>query len=179
MRPEVCLIRSTLIVIAACALLAGCDDNDSPTSPSNQPLVFSALLQPANEVPPITNAEGGGRGAAQIVFNTTRDANNNITAATATMYFQLAGFPGGTTVIGAHIHPGVAGVNGGVIISTGLTATNTVSLPNGINEFTFSNINVDPALVQSIVNNPAGFYFNTHSPLNPGGFSRGQLTRVQ
>ena len=28
-------------------------------------------------------------------------------------------------------------------------------------------------------NNPAAYYFNVHSPLNPGGFSRGQLTRVQ
>jgi hypothetical protein len=173
------MIRSTFIVLAACVFLAGCDDTDSPTSPSNQPLVFSALLQPANEVPPVGNAESGGRGAVQVTFNTTRDANNNITAATATFYFQLTAFPNGTTLVGAHIHPGVAGMNGPVVISTGLTATNTVSLPNGVNEFTFSNINVDPALVQAIANNPSAYYFNTHSPLNPGGFSRGQLTRVQ
>jgi hypothetical protein len=37
----------------------------------------------------------------------------------------------------------------------------------------------DPALIQSIVANPSGFYFNVHSPLNPGGFSRGQLQRVE
>jgi hypothetical protein len=173
------MIRSTLVLLVACVFLAGCDDNNSPTSPSTQPLVFSALLQPANEVPPIANAEGGGRGAVQVTFNVTRDANNAITAATATFYFQLTGFPTGTTLVGAHIHPGPAGMNGPVVISTGLTAVNTVSLPNGTNEFTFSNITVDPALVQAIVNNPSGYYFNTHSPLNPGGFSRGQLTRVQ
>jgi len=33
--------------------------------------------------------------------------------------------------------------------------------------------------VQQIINNPAAFYFNVHSPSNPGGFSRGQLARVQ
>jgi hypothetical protein len=37
----------------------------------------------------------------------------------------------------------------------------------------------DPAFVQQIINNPSAFYFNVHSPSNPGGFSRGQLVRVQ
>ena len=27
--------------------------------------------------------------------------------------------------------------------------------------------------------NPAAWYFNAHSPVNPGGFARGQLQRVQ
>jgi hypothetical protein len=38
---------------------------------------------------------------------------------------------------------------------------------------------VDAALEQTILNNPAGFYFNVHSTLNPGGVARGQLVRVQ
>jgi len=29
------------------------------------------------------------------------------------------------------------------------------------------------------VNNPAAFYFNVHSPTNPGGVARGQLVRTQ
>ena len=29
------------------------------------------------------------------------------------------------------------------------------------------------------MDNPAGNYFNMHSPLNPGGAVRGQLTRVR
>ena len=175
------MIRSTFVVLAACVFLTGCGDDDaSPTSPSNQPLVFSAILSPANEVPPVGNAESGGRGAAQIVFNVDRNASGAITAATGTFYFQLTGFPEGTTVVGAHIHPAPAGVNGPVAISTGLTAANTVAIgQTGNAEFTFGNISADPALVQQIATNPAGFYFNVHSPLNPGGFARGQLTRVQ
>jgi len=53
-----------------------------------------------------------------------------------------------------------------------------VTLASGTGDFTFSNIPVDPALAQQILNNPAAFYFNVHSPTNPGGFSRGQLQRV-
>jgi hypothetical protein len=29
-----------------------------------------------------------------------------------------------------------------------------------------------------IIANPAGFYFNVHTALNPGGAVRGQLSRV-
>jgi hypothetical protein len=171
--------RWLLIAIAGlCAIGAGCDDNNV-TAPSSAPVVFSALLSPANEIPAVVGAETAGRGAAQIQFNVTRGANGDITAATADFYFQLADFPAGTTVVGAHIHPAPAGVTGPVTISTGLTATNTRTLSNGTAEFSFSGIPVDPALAQAILNNPAGYYFNVHSPQNTGGFARGQLTRVQ
>jgi hypothetical protein len=66
-----------------------------------------------------------------------------------------------------------------VVISTGLASANTVTLANGSGEFVFRGVFSDPAIVQQIVNNPGAYYFNVHSPNNPGGFSRGQLTRVQ
>lgn len=172
------MTRFVLIALAACALTAGCGD-DNPTSPSDAPLVFSALLSPANEVPPVGNAESGGRGAAQITFTVTRGGSGAITAGTVGFYFQVSGFPPGTTTTGAHIHPGVAGVNGPVIIGTGVTSGAPVILSDGSAEFRASGIPVEAALIQGIVNNPAGFYFNVHSPLNTGGYARGQLTRVQ
>ena len=161
--------RRALIALVACVLVAGCGDDDGPTAPSGAPRIFTALLSPANEVPPVGNAESGGRGAVQITF----------TGATADFYYQLSGFPAGTTIVGAHIHPAPAGVNGPVIISTGVTAAAPLSLPTGSGEFRVSGIPVDAALAQAIVNNPAGYYFNVHSPLNGGGFARGQLTQIQ
>lgn len=161
--------RRALIALAACVLVAGCGDDAGPTAPSGAPLVFTALLSPANEVPPVGNTESGGRGAVQITF----------TGGTAAFYYQLSGFPGSTTIVGAHIHPAPAGVNGPVILSTGVSAAAPLVLPNGTAEFRVSGIPVDAALVQAIANNPAGYYFNVHSPLNSGGFARGQLTRIQ
>ena len=35
----------------------------------------------------------------------------------------------------------------------------------------------DAATLQSIIDNPAGFYFNVHSSTNPGGVARGQLVK--
>lgn len=167
-----------LCAIAASVFLAACDDNET-TAPSAAPVVFSALLSPSNEVPPVSNAESAGHGAVQIQFDLTRDAAGNLTGATGTFYVQLTGYPSGTTIVGAHIHPGIAGINGPVIISTGLATANTRVLDNGSGEFIFTGVFADPALVQQIINNPSAFYFNVHSPSNSGGFSRGQLSRIQ
>jgi hypothetical protein len=168
-----------LSAITACVFMAACNDNSTTAPSATAPAVFSTQLFPANEVPPVSGTESTGHGAVQVQFDLTRDASGVITAATATFYFQLTGYPDGTTIIGAHIHPAPAGVNGPVIISTGLTATRTVTVTNGTADFSFSGIPVDPALAQQILNNPSAFYFNVHSPANPGGFSRGQLTRVR
>ena len=170
--------RWVVFALAACAVTAGCDDNGT-TSPSNQPAVFSTIVRPSNEVPPITNAESNGTGAAQITLQLTRDGAGAITGATADFYFQMSGFPGNMIVVGAHIHPGVAGINGPVIVNTGLTAGTPFVASSGTGEFRATGIPVDAATAQGIVNNPAGWYFNIHSPLNAGGFARGQLTRIQ
>jgi hypothetical protein len=170
--------RWVVFALAACAVSVGCDDNDT-TSPSSQPAVFSTILRPANEVPPIANAEANGVGAAQITLQLTRSGAGPISAATADFYFQMSGFPGNTSVVGAHIHPGVPGVNGPVIVSTGLSATAPLVATSGTGEFRATGIDVAPALAQQIIDNPGGFYFNIHSPLNPGGFARGQLARIQ
>jgi hypothetical protein len=170
--------RWVVFALAACAVTAGCDDNGT-TSPSNQPAVFSTILRPSNEVPPITNAESNGTGAAQITLQLTRDGAGAITGATADFYFQMNGFPSNMIVVGAHIHPGVAGINGPVIVNTGLTAGTPFVASSGTGEFRATGIPVDAATAQGIVNNPAGWYFNIHSPLNAGGFARGQLTRIQ
>ena len=170
--------RWVVFALAACAVTAGCDDNGT-TSPSNQPAVFSTILRPSNEVPPITNAESNGTGAAQVTLQLTRDGAGAITGATADFYFQMSGFPSNMIVVGAHIHPGVAGINGPVIVNTGLTAGTPFVASSGTGEFRATGIAVDAATAQAIVNNPASFYFNIHSPLNAGGFARGQLTRIQ
>ena len=156
---------------------AGCSDDS--TSPSNLPIVMTASLSPANEVPAIAIPENTGHGAAQITFNVTRDGTGAISGGTAEFHFQLNGFPSSTTIIAAHIHPGAAGVNGGVIVNTGVVAGSPVTQSDGVMSFTSAPVSVPAALLQSIVSNPAGFYFNVHSPTNSGGVARGQLNRVQ
>ena len=173
------MYRLVAALVAACAMFAACGDDNNTTSPSGQPAVFSAQLRPANEVPAIANAEASGMGAVQVQFDVTRDSGGAISAATATFYFQLSGFPSGTTTVAAHIHPGPTGVNGPVLVNTGLTVASALTLTDGSADTTVRGISVPPAVAESIISNPGAFYFNVHSPLNSGGFARGQLERVQ
>jgi len=170
--------RLSLLSIALGMFVSACGSSSStsPTTPTNP--TFTATLLPANEVPAIVGAEAAGSGTATVTMVTTKDSAGNVTAATATFVVNLSGFPAGTPINIAHIHQAAAGVNGSVVVNSGLTAGQTV-LTTGSGGFTASNLTVDPALANLILTNPAGFYFNVHSTLNPGGVARGQLVRVQ
>ncbi len=105
--------RLSLFAVALAFVAAGC--SKSSTSPSTTPTkpTFTATLSTANEVPPITNAESGGRGDATITFDGPRDATGNFTGpVSVTFVVNLSGFPAGTPINIAHIHTGAAGVNG-------------------------------------------------------------------
>lgn len=168
------MVAVTAVMVAACG-------SSSPSSPSNtQPnsIVFTAALNAANEVPPITNADANARGNGTFTLNLTRDAAGNIADATGTFVYSVSGFPAGTQIRLTHIHEGGPSIAGGVVIDTGLTAANAIALPDGtLSNQTFSNRPVGATLAQQIIANPNGFYFNVHSNLNPGGAVRAQLVK--
>jgi hypothetical protein len=149
--------------------VAGCgdDNNGNPGGPSNT-TVFTVNLLPSNEVPPITNAESTARGTAVITINSQ--------ANTIDFSVSLNSFPTTSTLTAAHIHPGAAGLTGGVMVGTGLTSANAPSLSNGSATFTFAGVTPTSAdHIPQILANPQNFYFNVHTSLNPGGVLRGQL----
>jgi hypothetical protein len=172
------------VVIAASMCAAGCGD-DSPSGPSGpSDPTFTAELLPSNEVPPVTNEDSTGRGTVTVTLtNITRDASQNITAATANFTVTMTGFPAGTELTGAHIHGGRVGVNSGVLVNTGITRGD-VTLANGSGNFTRTATtsatgSFTTTVAQNMLNDPAGFYFNVHTTRNTGGAIRNQLTRVQ
>jgi hypothetical protein len=168
--------RTIFLALTIAVFAVGCGDDS--TTPSNVPPKFSVTMLPANEVPPITNAEASGNGTATITFNLSKDAAGNITAATADFAVNLTGFPAGTTLTAAHIHPGAVGVNGPAQISLNLTP-GAIILTNGAGVFNANGIALSATDAQAIMNTLANFYFNVHSTLNGGGFTRGQLNRTQ
>lgn len=156
----------------------GCGkDNPTTPTPAADPK-FTATLLPANEVPAVSNAEQSGSGTVTITMHNTKDAAGNITASTADFTFALTGFPAGTTLTAAHIHPGAAGVNGSPAWNLNLVSGANV-LTNGTITLTVNGVSpTDVATAQAILNNPAGFYFNVHTTLNTGGVARGQLVKA-
>jgi hypothetical protein len=171
--------RLAYLLAAAVAFMPACDDDD-PLDPSVVlPLRFTADLRASNEVPPVTNADSSATGRMTLTINVTRDSGNNITAVSSSDFVvDMTAFPAGTILSGAHIHAAPAGTNASIFIDTGLV-NGELTLASGSGSFTKSPTTVTVEQAQNMANNPAGFYFNVHTRLNPGGAIRAQLVRVQ
>ena len=171
--------RLALFALALTLAAPACDD-DNPNGPSSTPVVFSVELRASNEVPPISNAESGAQGTATITFSIPRDSSGNPTGGgTWNVQATLTGFTADSRIQAAHIHNAPAGQNAGVFVNTGLSAANAIPLPNGAATINFEGVDITQAQAAAVMGNPAGHYFNMHTPLNPGGAVRGQLVRVQ
>jgi len=169
---------SVFALTVALATVAACGSNSPATPSGTTTRTFTATLRPSEEVPAVTGAESAGGGTVTITLNSTTDGSGNVSSATATFAVNLTGFPAGTPINMAHIHQAAVGQSGNVVVSTTL-APGEVTLNGGNGSFNRSGVAVTPDIASQLMSNPAGFYFNVHSTLNPGGVARGQLVRVQ
>jgi CHRD domain len=140
--------RIIALVAAALALGSGIVGVVAVTPAAAFVATYTANLAATNEVPP--NATGYVGNATITIDSQTNEvcvlANTNV--------------PDTDPIILQHIHQAPAGVNGPIVIPfTGLIDCETA----------------DPTLVTSILNDPAGFYFNVHTTAFPAGALRGQL----
>jgi hypothetical protein len=174
-------LAATALLVAACGPTAAvATPTPTPTpSPSPTPqtkFVFQADLKTSNEVPAIANAEASCGGKGTFTLTTTKDASGTVTAASALFETDVTGCPADTKINIGHIHKQVAGQNGSVVVNSGLAA-GELTLTAGAGKINKTQPTVDPALATDIIANPAGYYLNWHSTLNPGGVLRGQLTK--
>ena len=91
----------------------------------------------------------------------------------ALVCYELSYF-GTAPAIAAHTHRGRAGANGPFVITFDAVKPGTSSPWSGC-EGPDSGQPGD--LIRQILDDPAGFYVNVHSPLFPGGAARGQLSK--
>jgi hypothetical protein len=178
------LAAGALLLIACSSPAAAPSPTPTPTAsptpiPSPTPqlkFVFTADLKTSNEVPAIANAEASCSGKGTFTLNTTKDASGTITAANALFETDVTGCPAGTAINIGHIHKAAAGANGSVVINSGLAA-GELTLTAGAGKITKAAATVDAALAADVIANPANYYMNWHSTLNPGGVIRGQLVK--
>jgi CHRD domain len=112
---------------------------------------FEATLTGSQEVPP---ADPDGLGSV----NVTIDAATDEVCITGSIVDT-------EDLLMMHIHQGIAGVNGGIVVDfmfTGSPATIDTCVPGG-------------AITDQIIANPLGFYVNAHTTTYPAGAVRGQL----
>ncbi len=111
-------------------------------------------LSGAQENPPVsTDASGSG----YAIFDTT---NNSVTLRAVTMGVDDATM--------AHIHSGFAGTNGGVVVA--------LMQPEGSTNMWMTDgfVSLDMATANQLL--AGGHYVNVHTPANPSGELRGQIT---
>lgn len=157
--------------LLGCASLAGAGALAAPAWEGGQK--FSVVLTGANEC---TNA--GVCGVGDLNASGTADITINLGQRRICWEITTAGVQDQYTIVGAHIHPGAAGVNGPAFIHLSAekngTATNCTSVtmpgPNG-RPLTREEIN-------QILQSPENYYVNVHWLPNFGpGAIRGQLTK--
>jgi CHRD domain len=166
------LLLSLLAVAAVASLMTPSAKAQTET------LIFQASLLAANEVPPVAVApsEQTAIGFATVTLTVTR-SGGNITAASSRFDASLNGLA--SPIILAHIHQGASNVNGPIVVDSGISPAAPINPVSGAAGFTRTNLATTPAIAQAIISNPAGFYFNVHTVLSPGGVARGQLVLQQ
>jgi len=181
-------LAAGVLVLSACGSAAVAPTASPTVAPTPTPtptpaptpqlkFVFTADLKTTNEVPAIANAEASCSGKGTFTLTTTKDASGTITGASALFETDITGCPAGTAINIGHIHKGAAGANGGVVINSGLAA-GELTLTAGAGKINKTQPTVDAALAADVIANPASYYMNWHSTLNPGGVIRGQLVKM-
>lgn len=121
--------------------------------PSPQPTAsFVTALSGAGEAPAAGAPNAGG--VAQVTISGT------------TVFYTLIVQGLASTPTAAHIHRGLLGASGPVVVPF------PTPFVNGISSGTTT---ISPALAAEILSNPAGFYVNAHTVEFPGGAVRGVL----
>jgi hypothetical protein len=128
----------------------------TPNSPRTNAAAFQVNLRGSAEV-------GGGdpNGSASVAsFDISNDETPEVC-----YNVQVNGLSSAPTMM--HIHRGVAGVNGPVVV--------TLDPPDATSGTGAKCVLIAKALADEILANPQGFYVNIHTADHPGGALRGQL----
>ncbi len=170
MRKTTLLFCAGLLLLCASGLMAD----------TAQTYIFLTQLLPANETP--TVPDDGSSANAIIYVHVIKDSNGNITS--GSVDFDIATkFKATTTINGLHLHKGLPGVAGPILVPTDVAngdksfvtdANGKVTIFKQV-QFPQTAPNVDVATIVDLIANPSNFYVNIHTPDFPSGAMRGQL----
>lgn len=138
---------------------------------------FRVIVSSANEVPALPAPGSGGN--ATVLMHLSRNAAGDIVGGSVDFNVRYR-LGQETTITMMHIHRGAAGVNGPVVVNSGLPGQVENTLAGELR--TSQSLERSAAttdLIKEILANPAGFYLNLHTQRAPGGEIRGQLMPAQ
>jgi len=161
------LFVPALVVGVLALVVTGGATAKKPASSSTP--VFKLKLKPNQEVPPIEGLKADAAGS--VTFDLERSGTGAITSGEVIFYFNYS-FPGAVTITGLHVHQAAKGMNGAIVISSGIGA---IADADGQGNVTAVVTGTPPATLQAILDNPRGYYVNLHTSVNPAGAMREQM----
>ncbi|MBI4445829.1 MAG: CHRD domain-containing protein [Acidobacteria bacterium] len=141
---------------------------------STDRFAFLSTILPQLEVPPISSQA---QGRSLLTARVNRDASGNVTSGTVDFDVDFGFEAGPITLVGLHVHNGREGVNGPVVINSGLGSTLSVDGIGNIRRTVAVDAQDSAALeaLRGLVEAPDLYYVNLHTTLHPGGALRTQL----
>jgi len=134
---------------------------------------LEATLSGGEEVPPVDTAATG---TAPVTIDTDAASGEQLCFDVTSTDLE------GGTVVGAHIHEGVVGENGPIVVTLQAVADGEGTGAGCAADADFDLVASGDAdiatLTADIAANPANYYVNVHTENNPGGEIRGQLAAV-
>jgi len=139
--------------------------------------VFYNQMTQAEENPP-TGVSGTANSITYVRLD--RDTTGNVVSGAVSFNVNY-NMGSAQTFTGLHIHNGKIGVNGPVVINTGVSAGSPVNTDTGS-----GSINREIAVaagdgafdfMRGLIENPENYYINIHTTVFPGGVIRSQLAR--
>ena len=133
---------------------------------SSQPIVFTATINAAQEIPaPVDETPAGGIGSGSLIYNPSE----------GTLEFAFAYRGLSDAAAAAHFHNGAPGTTGPVVQTIcGAPEPAIVGECPGTSGFLQGTWEVPEEMVDALM--AGDLYFNIHTPLNGPGELRGQIT---
>jgi hypothetical protein len=128
-------------------------------------LLLVSVATPAEAAVVSLTAAGSGADEVPPAGDDGVDGTFEIDTDAGTLTYTVE-FDSDDDAVASHIHQGVPGVAGPIVINLDATA---------VDEGTTSTVNVDSSILQAIVANPGNYYVNVHTATFPDGAARGQL----
>ncbi len=157
MRQKSAVVATALIALLACASLS-----EAGTRP------YSATLQGGQEVPAVISTRTG---TASLIVNPVLTGLPNVRFPS----FEIVVFLAGVTpaeITGFHLHQGVAGVNGPIILDFLARGGSFVSVPGG-SRLAMTGVPAPIIELDDFLNGRT--YVNVHTTFAPAGELRGQV----
>ena len=126
-----------------------------------RPLTFRAVMLGTLETPTLPDTSGNG--AMKVIATGVNHLTFDVTMTT----------PAATTLIGAHVHEGAAGINGPIRIDLSGGTNVSVSATHLTGDAT-----IPGRTLASLIAAPDLWYGNVHTAIAPNGVARGQFLRV-